>query len=129
MLKHVLSCHVQCLFQCQLFSSIKFKNGNKVRWNKSLHESSFHPKKSTKLILVVWSYSQTCSNEHHYKITFHLRQPMLSPPKWIPIQLLLHKMTAWLMGPAATFLFPKWIGKHCITNECLFNYIYSIATL
>ena len=32
------------------------------------------------------SYSQTCSNDHPYKMITHLRQPVLSPPKQIPIQ-------------------------------------------
>ena len=38
-------------------------------------------------------YSQTCSNDPLYKMTTRLRRPMLSPPKQIPIQLLLHKTT------------------------------------
>ena len=35
--------------------------------------------------------SQTCSNYQLYKLTTHLRQPILSPPKQITIQLLLYK--------------------------------------
>ena len=45
----------------------------------------------------------TCSNNHLYKTTTHLRQPMLSLPKEIPIQSLLYKMTTCLTRPATTF--------------------------
>ena len=38
-------------------------------------------------------YSQTCSNNHLYKMITHPRQPMVSLPKQIPIQLLLYKTT------------------------------------
>ena len=38
-------------------------------------------------------YSQTCSNNHFYKTTTRLRQPMLSPPKQVPIYSLLYKTT------------------------------------
>ena len=49
------------------------------------------------------NYSQTCSNDHLYKLTTHLRQPTLSPPKQIPIQSLLYKTTTCLTWPATTF--------------------------
>ena len=48
-------------------------------------------------------YSQTCSDDHLCKMTSCLRRPMLSPPKWIPIQSLLYKMTSCLMELATTF--------------------------
>ena len=53
------------------------------------------------------NYSQTCSNDHLYKMTTCLRQPMLSLPKPIPIQLLLYKTTTSLMRPAATCFVPQ----------------------
>ena len=89
-------------------------------------------------------YSQTCSNDHLFKITTLLRRPVLSPPKQIPIQSLLRKTTTWLMRPATTFfvsqtktatkkLSDKEIqNKHkeqSIKNKHLSDYIYSIATL
>ena len=58
-------------------------------------------------------YSQTCSNDHIYKMTTHLRQPMLSLPKQIPIQLLLYKMTTCLSQPATTF-FVSQMKKNCL---------------
>ena len=48
-------------------------------------------------------YSQTSSNDHLCKTTTRLRRPMLSPPKQIPIQLLLYKTTTCLTRPATTF--------------------------
>ena len=39
------------------------------------------------------NYSQTCSNNHLYQMTTRLSQPILSPPKQITIQSLLHKTT------------------------------------
>ena len=48
-------------------------------------------------------YSQTCSNDHLYKMTTCLSWSMLSPPKQIPIQSLLYKMTTCLMRPATTY--------------------------
>ena len=89
-------------------------------------------------------YSQTCSNDHLFKITTLLRRPVLSPPKQIPIQSLLRKTTTWLMRPAATFfvsqmetatkkLYPmkkyKTNKEQCIKNKHPSDYIYSIATL
>ena len=38
----------------------------------------------------IFIYSQTHSNDHLYKTVICLRQPMLSPPKQIPMQLLLY---------------------------------------
>ena len=86
-------------------------------------------------------YGQICLYNHLYKTTTHLRWPMLSPPKPIPIQSLLYKMTTCL----ATFFVPQMKknlskkplqsfiqqrnGKQCIKNKCLPDYIYSIATL
>ena len=54
-------------------------------------------------------YSQTCSNDHLYKTTTRLRRPMLSPPKQIPIQLLLYKTTTCLTRPATIFF--------CLPND------------
>ena len=99
---------------------------------------------------IKYKYSQTCSSNHLYKTTTRLRQPMLSLPKQIPIQLLLHKRTTCLMQPATTFfvsqmkknlpkttttkLYPvkKWetnIRQQCIKNICFSDYIYSSANL
>ena len=58
-------------------------------------------------------YSQTCLYDHLYKTTTHLRWPMLSPPKPIPIQLLLYKMTTCLMRPTTTFFVPQ-MKKTCL---------------
>ena len=52
-------------------------------------------------------YSQTCSNNHRYKTTTHLQQPMLNLPKPIPIQLSLYKTTTSQMQPATTFFVPQ----------------------
>ena len=54
----------------------------------------------------------TCSNNHLYKTTTHLRQPMLSLPKEIPIQSLLYKTTTCLTRPATTF-FVSQMKKNC----------------
>ena len=51
--------------------------------------------------------SQTCSNDHLYKVTTHLRWPMLSLPKPISIKSILHKTTNCLMQPA-TILHSEW---------------------
>ena len=48
-------------------------------------------------------YSQICSNDHLYKTTTRLRRPMLSPPRQIPIQLLLYNTTTRLTRPMTTF--------------------------
>ena len=63
----------------------------------------------TKNVLMVSMFgcSQT-SNNHLYKTTTHLRWPVLSLPKQIPIQLLLHQTTTCLTQPANTF---------CLANE------------
>ena len=58
-------------------------------------------------------HSQTCSTDNLYKMTTHLRQPMLSPTKQIPIQSLPHKMTTCLTQLASNFLSPKW-KKTCL---------------
>ena len=39
-------------------------------------------------------YSQISSNDHLYKTTTRLRQPVLSPPKQIPIESLLYETTS-----------------------------------
>ena len=49
-------------------------------------------------------YSQTCSNYQLFKSTTHLRQPILSPPKQITIQLLLYKTTSCATQPMTIFL-------------------------
>ena len=59
------------------------------------------------LQILYLDYSQTCSNDHLYKMTTHPRRPTLSPPKQSPIQLLLYEMTTCLTRPATTFLSPK----------------------
>ena len=58
-------------------------------------------------------YSQTCSNDHLYKTITRLRRSMLSSPKQIPKQSLLHKTTTCLTWPATTFLSPRW-KKACL---------------
>ena len=55
------------------------------------------------------TYSQTYSNKHLYKTTTHLRWPVPSPPKQIPIQSLLYKTTTCLTWSATTF--------YCLPNE------------
>ena len=61
----------------------------------------------------IWSQlkviSQTCSNDHLYKTTTHLRRPMLSPPNQILIQSLLYKTNTCLTRPSTTFF--------CLPNE------------
>ena len=52
-------------------------------------------------------YSQTCSNNHLYKTTTRLRQPVLSPPQQISIELLLYNTTTCLKQPATTFCLPS----------------------
>ena len=89
-------------------------------------------------------YSQTVQT------TSSVRLPMLSPPKQIPIQSLLYKLTAYLMQTATTFFdfqmkkslsktttkklysvqeCEKKHKKQCIKNIFLSDYIYSIANL
>ena len=53
------------------------------------------------------NYCQTRSNDNICKMTTRLRQPILSPPKPIPIQSLLYKITTCLMQPATTFFVPQ----------------------
>ena len=55
------------------------------------------------LIASFCRYSQTCSNDHLYKMTTCLRRPTMSPPKPVPIQSLLYKTTTCLRWPATTF--------------------------
>ena len=52
-------------------------------------------------------YNQTCSNDHLCKTTTRLGQPMLNPPKQIPIQMLLCKKTTCLTRPVTTFWVPN----------------------
>ena len=80
------------------------------------------------------------SNDHCYKMTTHLRQPVLGLPEQIPIQSLLFKTTTCLTRPATTFfvsqmeknlskttttkLYPasKWetnIRQHCIKTSLI----------
>ena len=54
---------------------------------------------------VLREYSQTCSNDHHYKTTICLRRPMLGLPKLISLQLFLYKATTCDQRPL--FLSPK----------------------
>ena len=49
-------------------------------------------------------YSQTCSNDHLYKMNTCLRWPIPSLPLQIPMQSLLYKMTTCLMQPVITFV-------------------------
>ena len=67
----------------------------------------------TYIYIHIYIYSQTCLNNHLHKTTTRLRQPVMSPPKQIPIQLLPYKTTTCLTQPATTFLFPKW-KKPCL---------------
>ena len=92
--------------------------------------------KARQICIYKWIYSQTCLYDQLYKTTTRLRRPMLSPPKPIPKQSLLHKTTTCLTRPATTFLVPKMKktslkqplqnfiqrknGKLCIKNKCLF---------
>ena len=48
-------------------------------------------------------HSRTSLNNHPHITTTRLRWPVLCPPKEIPIQLLLYKMTISLTRPATTF--------------------------
>ena len=95
------------------------------------------------------NYSQTCSNDHLYKMTSLLRQPPLSLQKQIPIQSLMCKTTTCLTTSDHFFVsqmdknlsktttakfYPsnKWernIRQQGIKNKCLSDYSYSIATL
>ena len=115
----------------------------KIRTNFSIRQ--------TKLFWInLKHYSQTCSNEHLCKKTTHLRWTMLSPPKQIPIQSLLHKTTTCLTRPATTFFVSQVkkslskttakkrspakkcetnIRQQCIKNKRLSDCIYSVATL
>ena len=66
-------------------------------------------------------YNKTCSDDQLCKTTTHLRQPMLNPPKQIPLQSLLCKTTTCLTWPATTFWVPnekkkKYPAKKCDTN-------------
>ena len=47
-------------------------------------------------------------------MTTRLRQPVLSLPKQIPIQLLLYNTVTCLMQPATTFLVPLMKKKACL---------------
>ena len=79
-------------------------------------------------ISVFWCllYSQTCSNNHLYKTTNCLRQPMLHPSKKIPIQSLLYETTTCLK-PTVTTIFVSqmknmmhmWKGLVTSRNFCL----------
>ena len=83
-------------------------------------------------------------------MTPRLRQPGLSLPKQIPIQLLLYNTVTCLMQPATTFFCPPNEKKACLKqplqnftqqkngkihmetmhkNKCLPDYIYYIAAL
>ena len=83
-------------------------------------------------------------------MTTHLRWPLLSLPKQIPLELLLYKMKTVYCDQWPLFLSPKWkqkqpkttttklyltkkeetnIRQECIKNKHLFDYIYSSATL
>ena len=59
------------------------------------------------------NYSQTCSNNHIFKMTTYLRRPMLNLLEQIPIQSLLYKTTTCLKQPATTF-FVSQIKKNCL---------------
>ena len=91
-------------------------------------------------------YNQTCSNDHLCKMTTHLRQPMLNPPKQFLMQSLLCKTTTCLTWAATTFWVPNekkrniqqkeiYPAEKCDTNRNnaekinVSDYIYSVATL
>ena len=67
--KHVLCCHVQHLFSLirlkkpETRQLLWIKNLVRSLWinQENLHENSFLPKMSTKLILIVWSYHTVIS--------------------------------------------------------------------
>ena len=88
---------------------------------KSATCSSFGSSKFIRIVIQIQAiYSQTCSNHHLYIMTTCLR-PILSLPKPIPIQSLLHKTTTCLMQSATTFFVPKW-KKNCL--KPLQNFIH-----
>ena len=88
---------------------------------KSTTCSSFGWSKFIRIVIQIQAiYSQTCSNHHLYIMTTCLR-PILSLPKPIPIQSLLHKTTTCLMQSATTFFVPKW-KKNCL--KPLQNFIH-----
>ena len=64
-------------------------------------------KKLRTLFLYLAYYIQTCSNDHLYRMMTHLRWPILSPPKQIPIQSLQYETTTCLTQPAITFFASK----------------------
>ena len=79
------------------------------RWAGITEDAGIHQQHKIYLI----QYSQTSLYNHLYKMTTCPRRLMLSPPKPIPIHLLLYKMTTCLMQPVATFLSSKW-QKPCL---------------
>ena len=85
--------------------------GSKGLWEiKHLKIRTHFSIRQTKLFWInLEHYSQTSSNDHLCKTTIRLRRPMLSPPKQIPVQLLLHKTTICLTRPTTTFF--------CLSNE------------
>ena len=74
--------------------------------------------------LLKLNYSQTCSHEHLYKMTSHLRRLMLSPPKQISIQSLLYKTNTCLTRAATTF-FVSQMKKTCL-KQPLKNYFVKL---
>ena len=77
----------------------------KRTWNLGQVSKLF--KRFLKIIALAYIYSQTYSNDHLYKMTTRLRQPMPSPPKPIPIQTLLYKTTTCLTRPGNKFFVPQ----------------------
>ena len=95
---------VKCAFQIKKKHECKSNNamGN---WNK-IFSSAWT------VLMQMWIeqkyiYSQTCPNNHFCKMTTHLRWPMLSPPRQIPMQPLLYKTTTCPTRPATTFFVPQ----------------------
>ena len=72
-------------------------------------------------VYILFKRSQTCSNDHLYKMITRLRRPMVSSPKQISVQSILYKMTTYLTRLATIFWSLKW-GKTCL-KQPLQNYI------
>ena len=79
--------------------------------------------RQTKLFWINWkNYSQTCLNHHLCKTNTCLRWPMVSLPKQIPGQSLLHKTTTCLLRPATYLFLSSKLKKGCL-KQLLINFI------
>ena len=77
--------------------------------------------KQERIIQVLIICSQTCSNNHLYKLTTRLRRPILNLPKPVNIQSLLYKVSTCLTQPVTTFFVPQ-MKKTCL-KQPLQNFI------